>query len=148
MGMVVRKIVINLLAACLLPLIFIFTDLYEAVTSPHRYQPDEFKIGMLVEYFYERHWDMFIRIAVFSLALIFLPFQLIKKSLPRKRKQNSFFFQKVGRIKYNYCNLVLSWCCYLGFLGLPLVYYPFFYCLAFFTRFSFCNIFPLHIGSL
>lgn len=92
MGMVVRKIVINLLAACLLPLIFISTDLYDAVTSPQRYQPEEFKIGMLVEYFYERHWGTFIRVAVFSLALIFLPLQLIKNLyLGSENKSLSFF---------------------------------------------------------
>lgn len=92
--MVFRRILVNILAACLLPLILVAGDLYDAVTSPQRYQPDEFQIGLLIEYFYDHHWDTSIRMAVLSLMLIFLPFQLIKSFYLSSEKKPISFIRK------------------------------------------------------
>lgn len=78
--MLLRKILTNLLAACLTPIVLSLPslpDLYNAVFH-QQYEYYDFRIESLDRYLYFKYGQIFIPLFIVSLFFFFFPFQLIK----------------------------------------------------------------------
>lgn len=95
--MLFRKILLNLLAACLVPIVLSLLslpDLYNAVFH-QQYEYYDFRIESLDRYLYLKYGQVFIPLLIISLIFFFFPFQLIKDIYRRDGNSEMLtFFRK------------------------------------------------------